>query len=81
MAKRLHHSLNARSWLLAPAKTFPAPRQCVPPRHKQKNVNYRFVSDFPSQNQAQHILDDFEKNALSQLRANIRTGSLPTESG
>jgi adenylate cyclase len=37
---------------------------------KQKNISYRFVSDFPFQNRGQHILDDFEKNALSMLRAN-----------
>jgi adenylate cyclase len=37
---------------------------------KQRNISYRFVSDFPFQNRAQHILDDFEKNALSRLRVN-----------
>ena len=37
---------------------------------KQKNISYRFVSDYPFQNRAQHVLDDFEKNALSKLRAN-----------
>ena len=37
---------------------------------KQRNISYRFVSDFPFQNRAQHILDDFEKGALSKLRVN-----------
>ena len=37
---------------------------------KQKNISYRFVSDYPFQNRAQHALDDFEKDALSKLRAN-----------
>jgi adenylate cyclase len=37
---------------------------------KQRNISYRFVSDFPFQNRAQHILDDFEKVALSKLRVN-----------
>ena len=36
---------------------------------KQKNLSYRFVSDYPFQNRAQHNLDDFEKTALSELRA------------
>ena len=37
---------------------------------KQRNISYRLVSDFPFQNRAQHILDDFEKGALSKLRVN-----------
>ena len=37
---------------------------------KQKNISYRFVSDYPFQNRAQHILDEFEKSALAKLRDN-----------
>lgn len=37
---------------------------------KQKNISYRFVSDFPFENRTQHMLDDFEKGALAKLRAN-----------
>src|SRR6516162_9441623 len=37
---------------------------------KQKDISYRFVSDFPFQNRAQHSLDEFEKDALLKLRAN-----------
>jgi class 3 adenylate cyclase len=37
---------------------------------QQHNINYRFVSDYPFKSRAPHALDDFEKNALSALRAN-----------
>lgn len=37
---------------------------------KQKNISYRFVSDFPFRNRGQHSLDAFENDALSKLRAN-----------
>ena len=35
---------------------------------QQHNITYRFVSDYPFKNRAPHRLDDFEKNALAQLR-------------
>jgi class 3 adenylate cyclase len=35
---------------------------------QQKNISYRFVSDYPFQNRAPHALDDFEQSALSKLR-------------
>ncbi len=37
---------------------------------QQHDINYRFVSDYPFRNRAAHQLDDFERNALSTLRAN-----------
>ena len=36
---------------------------------EQKNIHYRFVSDYPFKNRAPHKLDDFEKDALKRLRA------------
>ena len=37
---------------------------------QQKNINYRFVSDFPFKNRAPHPLDDFEIASLKSLREN-----------
>src|SRR6516165_7119811 len=37
---------------------------------QQQNITYRFVSDFPFKNRAPHTLDQFETNALTQLRQN-----------
>jgi adenylate cyclase len=36
---------------------------------QQQNIAYRFVSDYPFANRTPHILDDFEKHALTLLRA------------
>ena len=36
---------------------------------QQQNIGYRFVSDYPFANRTPHLLDDFEKNALTSLRA------------
>jgi adenylate cyclase len=36
---------------------------------QQHNISYRFVSDYPFSNRAPHTLDDFEKAALTTLRA------------
>ena len=36
---------------------------------QEQNIVYRFVSDFPFQNRKPHVLDDFEKRALSQFRS------------
>lgn len=36
---------------------------------QQKNINYRFVSDFPFANRAPHNLDAFETRAIAALRA------------
>ena len=35
---------------------------------QQKNITYRFVSDFPFKDRAAHQLDPFEKDALNKLR-------------
>ncbi|MEN3297705.1 MAG: two-component system, sensor histidine kinase and response regulator [Burkholderiales bacterium] len=35
----------------------------------QSNVHYRFVSDYPFKNRPPHTLDEFEKTALANLRA------------
>ncbi|HTE75320.1 MAG TPA: adenylate/guanylate cyclase domain-containing protein [Xanthobacteraceae bacterium] len=35
---------------------------------QQQNIAYRFVWDFPFQNRAPHVLDDFETGALAALR-------------
>jgi class 3 adenylate cyclase len=35
---------------------------------KQANISYRFISDYPFKKRAAHVFDDFEKNALTQLR-------------
>ena len=37
---------------------------------QQHNIKYRFVSDYPFKNRTPHVLDDFENNALTALRAN-----------
>jgi len=37
---------------------------------RQQNIAYRFVSDYPFKNRPAHALDQFETNALSQLRQN-----------
>src|SRR6516162_8680968 len=37
---------------------------------QQRNIKYRFVSDYPFKNRASHTLDDFETDALSRLRQN-----------
>jgi signal transduction histidine kinase len=37
---------------------------------QQNNISYRFFSDFPFKNRAPHVFDDFERRALSNLRAN-----------
>jgi adenylate cyclase len=37
---------------------------------QQRNITYRFVSDFPFQNRTPHQLDDFEKASLQSLRDN-----------
>ncbi len=36
---------------------------------QQRNITYRFVSDYPFKNRAPHALDEFEKKALAALRA------------
>jgi hypothetical protein len=36
---------------------------------QQQDIGYRFVSDYPFVNRAPHVLDAFESNALSGLRA------------
>jgi len=36
---------------------------------QQKNIRYRFVSDYPFKGRAPHALDDFETGALANLRA------------
>jgi adenylate cyclase len=35
---------------------------------QQQNIGYRFVSDYPFANRTPHVLDEFEKNALTALR-------------
>src|SRR5262249_19946370 len=37
---------------------------------QQRNIAYRFVSDFPFKNRSAHALDDFEAAALKSLREN-----------
>src|SRR5215831_3561781 len=37
---------------------------------QQQNINYRFVSDYPFKDRAQHHLDLFEASALAALRSN-----------
>src|SRR5262249_61671551 len=37
---------------------------------QQKNIKYRFVSDYPFKNRTPHAFDEFETNALSRLRQN-----------
>ncbi|HNB25487.1 MAG TPA: ATP-binding protein [Alphaproteobacteria bacterium] len=49
---------------------------------QQSNISYRFVSDLPFKNRPQHQLDEFERAALAQLRANsARTVSEAARSG
>ncbi|MBV8600990.1 MAG: adenylate/guanylate cyclase domain-containing protein, partial [Candidatus Eremiobacteraeota bacterium] len=36
---------------------------------RQKNISYRFVSDYPFKHRAPHVLDDFERSSLAALRA------------
>jgi len=38
---------------------------------QQQNISYRFVSDFPFKNRAQHALDNFETSALAALRNHV----------
>ncbi len=35
---------------------------------QQKNITYRFVSEYPFKNRAPHVLDNFERSALEILR-------------
>jgi class 3 adenylate cyclase len=37
---------------------------------QQQNITYRFVSDYPFKNRPAHALDQFETDALTQLRQN-----------
>jgi class 3 adenylate cyclase len=37
---------------------------------QQRNIKYRFVSDYPFKNRAPHALDEFETAALARLRQN-----------
>src|SRR5215831_11175442 len=37
---------------------------------QQKNIKYRFVSDYPFKNRTPHAFDEFEADALSRLRQN-----------
>ncbi|HEY7248845.1 MAG TPA: ATP-binding protein [Xanthobacteraceae bacterium] len=37
---------------------------------QQRNIFYRFISDFPFRNRAPHFFDEFEKHALAALRVN-----------
>jgi signal transduction histidine kinase len=37
---------------------------------QQHNISYRFISDYPFRSRAPHKFDEFERNALTQLRAN-----------
>jgi adenylate cyclase len=37
---------------------------------QQSNITYRFISDFPFKGRAPHVMDDFERNALTSLRQN-----------
>ena len=37
---------------------------------QQQNITYRFVSDFPFANRAPHALDEFENEALVDVRDN-----------
>src|SRR3974377_1504967 len=52
---------------------------------QQRNIKYRFVSDYPFKNRTPHALDEFETNPLGRLRQNSKhtltrsTSSLFTE--
>jgi adenylate cyclase len=37
---------------------------------QQRNIDYRFISDYPFKGRSPHAFDEFEKAALGQLRAN-----------
>jgi signal transduction histidine kinase len=37
---------------------------------QQQDISYRFISDYPFKNRAPHELDDFERQALADLRVN-----------
>jgi adenylate cyclase len=37
---------------------------------QQRNIEYRFVSDYPFKNRTPHSLDEFETGALARLRQN-----------
>ena len=37
---------------------------------QQRNISYRFVSDYPFKGRSPHVLDEFETNALKLLREN-----------
>src|SRR5262249_4178218 len=37
---------------------------------QQKNISYRFISDYPFKNRAPHQFDGFETDALAALRGN-----------
>ena len=39
---------------------------------QQKNITYRFISDYPFKNRAPHTFDNFESMALKKLRADPR---------
>lgn len=39
---------------------------------QQKNIRYRFVSDFPFKGRAPHVMDAFERGALASLRRDPR---------
>lgn len=39
---------------------------------QQQNIRYRFVSDYPFANRAPHVLDAFESNAITGLRADSK---------
>jgi Protein of unknown function (DUF3365) len=37
---------------------------------QQQDISYRFISDYPFKNRPPHEFDDFEREALADLRAN-----------
>ncbi|EFI50601.1 adenylate/guanylate cyclase domain-containing protein [Afipia sp. 1NLS2] len=46
---------------------------------QQKNIHYRFVSDYPFTNRAPHKLDEFEKASLASLRENPKQALVHSE--
>jgi class 3 adenylate cyclase len=48
---------------------------------QQSSIGYRFVSDYPFLNRAPHVLDQFERNALTQLRADPRSQVIAFSTG
>ena len=46
---------------------------------QQKNIHYRFVSDYPFTNRAPHKLDEFEKASLANLRENPKQALVHSE--